>query len=247
MLVGLVKAELRKYLLEIKNYYPDQIVDLIIKYILFIVFFFGFYKNGSNSGDFYIGYLYWMIASYIISEASVSISFEKQVGTIEQLLLQPVPIGIILVIRTLVLFTISIIKFVILLLIIMLTTNISIYVNLPLILIGLISIIGFLGIGLALSGITMMYTKTASFESVISYLLLLLSGTVISYSAMPKVVMCVIEYIPFILEINLSQCIINGAKVNILSMIILLLSNFIMFFIGYFIFEFFYNKVKKLE
>lgn len=66
MLVGLVKAELRKYLLEIKNYYPDQIVDLIIKYILFIVFFFGFYKNGSNSGDFYIGYLYWMIASYII-------------------------------------------------------------------------------------------------------------------------------------------------------------------------------------
>jgi hypothetical protein len=38
-MLKLFRAELDKYLLEVKTYYPDQIVDMVVKYILFATFF----------------------------------------------------------------------------------------------------------------------------------------------------------------------------------------------------------------
>ena len=126
-MIHLLKAEYKKSFIELKTYYPDQIVDIIIKYFLFVAFFVGFGKSQIDVGAFYIGYLYWMIASYIIAEASASISFEKQVGTIEQIFLKPVSVLQILTLRTFVMFSISVLKFGILFLIVSLTLKIDVY------------------------------------------------------------------------------------------------------------------------
>ena len=79
------------------------------------------------------------------------------------------------------------------------------YTHLAVLLIFLISIIGFTGIGIGLSGLTLLFAKTASFESIVSYGLLLISGTVISYQNMPDIIFKIIRILPFVLEIDISQ------------------------------------------
>ena len=55
-MIHLLKAEYKKSFIELKTYYPDQIVDIIIKYFLFVAFFVGFGKSQIDVGAFYIGY-----------------------------------------------------------------------------------------------------------------------------------------------------------------------------------------------
>ena len=60
-------AELRKYYLEAKCYYPDHIVNLFVLFIMFL----GFFKLFSNSTErpnsaYYIGFVYWFYANGII-------------------------------------------------------------------------------------------------------------------------------------------------------------------------------------
>ena len=54
-MIHLLKAEYKKSFIELKTYYPDQIVDIIIKYFLFVAFFVGFGKSQIDVGAFYIG------------------------------------------------------------------------------------------------------------------------------------------------------------------------------------------------
>ncbi|WP_415853191.1 hypothetical protein [Thermoanaerobacter kivui] len=87
---NIIKAELSKYIIEVKIYYHDHIVNMIVTYIFFAGFFLEFRNYAAVKDSYYIGFLYWFLAANIISEVSVSISFEKQVSTLEQLLLKPV-------------------------------------------------------------------------------------------------------------------------------------------------------------
>ena len=244
-MIHLLKAEYKKSFIELKTYYPDQIVDIIIKYFLFVAFFVGFGKSQIDVGAFYIGYLYWMIASYIIAEASASISFEKQVGTIEQIFLKPVSVLQILTLWTFVMFSISVLKFGILFLIVSLTLKITFTVTPAVLLIFLISIIGFTGIGIGLSGLTLLFAKTASFESIVSYGLLLISGTVISYQNMPDIIFKIIRILPFVLEIDISQKVLKTEIISIPDFFLVLLSNVAMFCLGCLVFQFFLKRVKR--
>ena len=72
-------AELRKYYLEAKCYYPDHIVNLFVLFIMFV----GFFKLFSNSAErpnsaYYIGFVYWFYANGIIGESSMAISSESR-------------------------------------------------------------------------------------------------------------------------------------------------------------------------
>ena len=120
-MTAVLKAEFSKALIEIKTYYPDHIVDIVIKFFLFATFFIGFGKENISQNSFYIGYSFWMIASYIISESSATISYEKQIGTIEQIFIKPFSSQLIILIRSMLYFFVSLIKFSLLYLIAMLT------------------------------------------------------------------------------------------------------------------------------
>ncbi|MBR0429455.1 MAG: ABC transporter permease [Lachnospiraceae bacterium] len=239
-----LKAEVRKALLEMKSYYPDHIVDIVVKYFLFLGFVIGFGKKAISIDEFYVGYAFWMIASYIISEASVSISFEKQVGTIEQLFIKPTSSEIILLVRTFLMFLISFIKFGILYMIVIITMQYRILIPWQTILIFMISIIGFAGLGIALSGITMIFTKTASFESIISYGLLLVSGAIIPYANMPTM-FDKISWIPYIFQISLAQKVAIGSVVTPIEVMYLILSNVLLLVIGLLIYSVTYRAVRK--
>ena len=93
-------TELKKYWIEVKTYYPDHLVNVIV----LIIFFVGFLNSSIGSEYFnsiYIGFVFWFFASNVISEAANSISFEKQSGTFEQLLSKPVNIKLVILFRVL--------------------------------------------------------------------------------------------------------------------------------------------------
>jgi len=243
-MLKLFRAELDKYLLEVKTYYPDQIVDMVVKYILFATFFYGFVYNVRNSTAYYVAYMYWIIASSIISELSMSISFEKQVGTIEQLIIKPYPFWLILTVKTYVVLLITSLKGVLLFAIIRITLPISLVFNINLVWILLVSVIGFTGVGLALSGLTMKFAKTASFESIISYGLLFFSGTIIPFDKMPSTVQRILDAIPFTAGINASQKLLGGNFQVLQVLLWLVFINLACFMIGYWIFNAFFRNVK---
>lgn len=245
-MLRILRAEFRKNIIEMKTYYPDQIADFIIKFIIFVAFFVGFGKSRINETDFCIGYLFWMISSQIISEASVNISFEKQVGTIEQLLIKPYKMDIILAVRTFISFMVSFAKYLLLYIIIYFLFGIYINISVELVIICVISLIGFLGLGIALSGITMIFSKTASFETIISYLLLLLSGSVISYDNINHSVFNVMKLCPFVYEIYLAQNIVTGESLESGQTIYLLAINVIMLLLGMFVFRAIHKYVTRV-
>jgi len=243
-MLRLFRAELKKYLLEVKTYYPDQIVDIVTKYILFATFFYGFVHNAGNATNYSIGYMYWIIASGIISELSMSISFEKQVGTIEQLTIKPYPFWLILTVKTYVVLLVTALKSLLLLALIRVTLPVSLAFNINLVWILLVSVIGFTGIGLALSGLTMKFAKTASFESIISYGLLFFSGAIIPFEKMPVTVQRILDIIPFTAGINASQQSFNASFHMLPVFLWLVLINLVCFMIGYWIFNAFFRNVK---
>ena len=84
----LFKAELWKYLHEVRTYYPDHIVSIVVTTIVFYMFLLVQHQQ-MNQG--YVGFVYWYLLSSVISEAAVSVSSEKQMGILDQLIIKPFP------------------------------------------------------------------------------------------------------------------------------------------------------------
>lgn len=99
----LIKAEFKKTITEAISYYPDYIVGLITDILLLLVIM---NTNGDKS-EKVIGYILWILVSGVLSEASVCISTEKQLGTLQNLMIKPCSIASIVCAKTLIWFIIN--------------------------------------------------------------------------------------------------------------------------------------------
>ena len=144
--MNLIKAEFRKTLTEAISYYPDYIVGLITDFFVLIIVI----NTEGNTTEKVFGYILWILASGVISEASMCISTEKQLGTLQNIMIKPYSIAQIVTVKTIVWFSINVIKAII--------TMVVSYV---------------------LASVTLMFTKVASFVNIISYGFLFLSGSIV--------------------------------------------------------------------
>ncbi|KXT77880.1 ABC transporter permease [Streptococcus sp. DD13] len=238
----LFKAELSKYIQEIKCYYPDQIVSIVVTVLTSICFL---VINNRNSAEVYIGFVYWYLLNSVISEASVSISSEKQMGILDQLILKPFPFEQLIIVRTIVWLLINLVKVIIVFSILFTLLQIHIEFNIQYLFIFLISACGMFGFTLLLVGLTLKYTKTASFESIISYSLLLLTGAVLPTDLMPSWLIDMGSFLPISKGIFLSRQLSIGFSVSITDYTILILQSFIFICIGYGVFLLIYKSSKK--
>lgn len=238
----IIKSEFIKYWGEVRRYYPDQIVDVIICVLLFSAFFVG--VNDSNE-LLYVGFFYWFFAQTVLNEASVTISFEKQVGTFEQLATKPTKLITILVSRTFIWLCASFVKLIIIMPILILLFKINLVFNLLVIPIFIVTIIGLLGLGIAIASFTLLYTKTASFQGIVSYLLLLFTGAVIPLENLPNIFTKISYFIPLSLGIEISKNIIAGNQVAKGDVIFLLLNSFIYIVMGMLLFNYTKRISKK--
>lgn len=192
-----------------------------------------------------ISFTYWFFSSNIISQMSISISEEKQVGTFEQLLLKPISIEKILMIRT---FCWSFVNLVVVFLayiltIIIFSLRIDVDFNIPLLFyIYLVTLISFVGIGYILAGITLLYTKTASFCSIIQYILLFMSGAIMPLNRLPKFLYITSNFIPLPHSIKLTSMIMFKENISINYLLSYTIGCLVYLLIGLLIFKYTLRK-----
>ncbi len=174
--MNLFKCEFKKTLRETLVYYPDLIVSFIISVLLFFLVI----NTGNDKNIVLCSYVFWILADGVLSEASITISTEKQLGTLQNLLIKPYSIMHIIITKTIVWFLINFVKSVVFIAFLSLFYNLNILFRFETIFILIIVCFGILGLSLILSALTLVFTKAASFETVIGYLLLLFSGSIIS-------------------------------------------------------------------
>lgn len=232
----LIKTELYKATQETLAYYPDFIVSIIMNFILYLILL----NSGFHGINQLIGFLFWILVSGVLSEASISISSEKQSGTLQNLLIKPYSILTILISKTIAWFLINFCKTIIVLLLISFFTQTIIFFSFSILLILILSLIGILGIALLLASLTMIYTKVASFESIISYLLLFLSGNFLNVP-MPIKLSNSFSYGVFLIEKSLSS------TVTLNDYLLLSFISAIYLIVGIVVFHKVYNNSKNFN
>lgn len=165
------RSEFNKIFKETLTYYPDFLVSIVINIILFVIIF-----TNNNDITVIISFSLWVLVSGVLSEASLTISTEKQLGTLQNLMIRPVSILETITNKTIIWILINLIKIIFIVFILSFFYNIKEIFDLRLLLIFIITVFGIFGFSLILAVLTLIYTKVASFESIISYGLLYLSG-----------------------------------------------------------------------
>lgn len=228
-------AELRKYFLEVKCYYPDHIVNLVVLFIMF----FGFFRLFTNSdvipdSAYYIGFVYWFYANGIIGESSVSISTEKQSGTFEQLLIKPSSLSSILFYRSACWLLFQSVEIAIVMAALHIFLSVPMSFSLFVIPVFIITMLGLIGISYLLSALTLIFTKTASFTTIFSYLLLFFSGVANGVGVRSA------AYFIFPLSqgIDISRRLILKLEVTLLDMGLLAVNSLVYLFLGMLVFHY---------
>lgn len=252
-MLRLLRAELRKYWIEIRNYYPDYVGSLITTYI----FFAGLFLYPSDKSDpvklqeSLVGFLIWFFSVNVISESSATISEEKQIGTLEQILIKPAGIVRVLVSRSVCWTLVGAVENVALLSVIFLTTGVSVPFAWEFIPIILLTLMGLYGFGLILAGLTIVFTKTASFGSIIQYFLLFFTGSVARVENFPLVLRWIAKSLPLTNGIALAQSVIRNnlglaEMVRSPQFLALSASSACYFAIGLLVFSRVYAKARRL-
>lgn len=176
--MNLFKAEYKKTFSEALSYYPDYIVGFITDFLLLLIVM----GTNGNPTEKMFGYFLWILANGVLSEASMCISTEKQLGTLQNLMIKPYPVILILSIKTMVWFTINIVKAFFTLIIVSLLFNINGLFRFEFLYVIIIVCIGVMGFSYILASLTLMFTKVASFVNIIGYFFLFLSGSIVPVS-----------------------------------------------------------------
>lgn len=173
--MNLIKAEYKKTLTEAVSYYPDYIVGLLTDLLLLFIVI----QTDGDRSEKVFGYILWILVSGVLSEASMCISTEKQLGTLQNLMIKPCSIAQIVTVKTLVWFTINFCKALITAVIASFFLDIDNLFRFEYLYIIVLVCMGIMGLSYILSAMTLMFTKVASFVNIISYVFLFLSGSIV--------------------------------------------------------------------
>ena len=109
----------------------------------------------------------------------------------------------------------------------------------------LITVVGVFGFTLLLVGLTLKYTKTASFDSIISYALLFFTGAILSAEQMPAWATFLGAGLPITKGIEMTRSLALGGAVTGFDYGVLAVQSLFFFAVGYGIFYAVYASGKK--
>ena len=234
--MNLIKAEFKKTFTEAISYYPDYIVGLITDLLLLLIVI----NTDGDRAEKVLGYVLWILVNGVLSEASICISTEKQLGTLQNLLIKPCSIARIITVKTLVWFTINFAKAFITAVVVSLFMDTRDLFKLEYLYVIVLVCVGIMGLSYLLSALTLVFTKVASFVSVIGYLFLFLSGSIIQipdYLAYTNPLSAGVRYISLLMN----------QRNSIKEFLILLLICGTWFAAGRIIFGFLFHRSKQFK
>jgi len=234
--MSLIKCEFKKNVKETLKYYPDSIVAIVTNIIILLIVI----NTTGNVTLKLFGFILWILVSGVLSEASMTISTEKQLGTLQNLLVKPYSILQIIISKTIVWFALYFIKLFVFLLALSLFINITRILNFYFLVIAMIVCLGILGLSLVLSSLTLIFTKIASFEDVFSYLLLFLSGSIVT---MPK---AIIYSNPLSYGVHVASIVITG-ELKFQYFFVLFIISAVWLLFGIFFFKLVFKRSKQFS
>lgn len=176
---NLLKANMRKNYIELKRYLPNTIAMLSTFYIIFLGMFAGIQMIGDPSTQdaniqfVIVNYVFWYLAMVVVQDIGFQIGNETIQGTFEQLSMSPMGIWRIMLARLTASVIVNAIIVVFLLYLSMLTTgqwlNVDVLSLLPILLLTIISMIGF---GFIIAGMTMVLKQINAFLQILQFILM---------------------------------------------------------------------------
>lgn len=176
----LAKAYFKKEFTIFRRYALNSLGGIITIYFIFLLIFLGYRGAAGASPQFgemleglVIGYLLWVFSLMVYQDVSHTIQTECREGTLEQLYMSAYPFGLVISMKVLASFFINLITIVILLFVMMWTTGQSLNIDVisiaPLI---VFTLIGILGIGFAIGGVTLIFKRMDSYLQIVQFALI---------------------------------------------------------------------------
>ena len=178
----LFKAMMKREIILTIRYFFNFLAGLITLYIVFLLMFHG-YKEfaagsanlGRNIEGLVVGYTLWFLALSVYQDITYTIIREAREGTLEQLYMSAYGFGWVLTMKTVAASILNLIIVFLILLLLMFTTGK--YLNLDLV--SLLPVVffillGLLGLGLALGGITLIFKRVENYLQIMNFALIAL-------------------------------------------------------------------------
>jgi len=183
-----VLGEVRKSLLVSWTYRVNTLATLLT--LAFIFLFIAFLMGGGKLNPemvtpALVGYLTWSYAAQTISDVSHGLRGEMQAGTLEQMSMSPVPIGLVLVGRVLANLLIGTVQAFVLGIALVLLTGAGLplrWAGLPVLVATLVGVLGF---GFIIAGAVLVFRHVESMFNLLINVLVFLNGTLLPVEAMP--------------------------------------------------------------
>ncbi|MCX8058915.1 MAG: hypothetical protein N3A58_05830 [Spirochaetes bacterium] len=244
----LFKAELMKYILELKRYFFNFIFNVLIISAIFLAFLFGikFVTAGNidykNLDSFIIGYILWLIILDSFASISYAVSNDMQRGTFEQLFLCKYGIEIVYLFNLILNIVYTIFLSLIVLYFFMFISGRWIKIPFSKIILPLfLSIPSVWGLGFIFAGFAIIYKKISSFLNLMQFILII-------FVSLPAYPLNFFSFLPFTAGASTIQGIINNnMSFSALWYLFLLIISVLYFSMGIIIFKKFLKKGRKLN
>ena len=210
--LNLYMAEMRRYVAETRVYLSGYVSSLITTAIVVALFVMSA-KDG-NEPSVWIGFLYWSAASTMISEASVSISSDKQNGTFTQLMIRPTSMLEQITVKTLSWALVSIAVDAVFVIALFKLIGAEIGFSWRVIPVSLLVAVGVFGLTMAMASLTILFTKTASFMDTVGYAMMFLGGVIVPLNGLPVPLRLAGQLIPITKGIEMSRSAILGKPLS---------------------------------
>ncbi len=181
-------GEIRKGLLNQWTYGMNAVIGLLtLGFIFFIVVFFvgGGQLEPDALASSLIGYLAWMYVALTISDLSYGLGSEISAGTLEQMAMSPMPLALILIGRVLTTLIVTTIQVIVMAGTWLLLLGVRLPINGKGILVLVVMLVGVLGFGFLIAGVTLIFKQIAALANLMNNALAFLNGAFLPISALP--------------------------------------------------------------
>ncbi len=234
--VPLLKANLRKEMIELKRYLPNTLAMLFTFYIIFLGMFAGIQFIGDPSSQdmntqyVIVNYLFWFLSMTVMNSIGYEVINEAMRGTLEQLSMSPLGMWRIMLSRLIATTVIYFVLIIALLYASMITAgqwlNVDIITILPILLLTLISMFG---VAYMIAGISIIFKQVQAFLQILQFIL-------VGLTFVPLSVAPFLAYFPFVKGVDLvREVMIHGvtlAEIGMGDYFILLINAVVYFPLG---------------
>jgi len=181
-------GEIRKSLLTTWTYRMNTLAGLLTMSLIFVAIGF-MMTNGSLDAQelapTFLGFLTWMYAMMAIGNVAYGVRGEMSAGTLEQMVMSPAPLGMILLGRVIANMLVTTLQVLLVSIGMRLLVGIRAPMNAAGVLVLLLTLLGILGFGFLIAGAVLIWKQVESLANLIQNVLLFLNGSLLPVEQMP--------------------------------------------------------------